>query len=434
MRRFILATLFASVSAAAMAETPASCSMAGLTGWPHPADLEALPRADWPKPKGGEICNDAGTSVRKVGGKAFRFAFATIRMPGATDRIGAFVTISRIDGDGDKPLGRFVLPLALVEGRSGAHGVQVIEEGGTLFARLARTEAELFAISGDRIERQPNAGWYGDLIRSLPASEAIGQILNFDLEAMTAYVAVHGARADDPAKPGSAFTPLRAIAADLEWREGRIAVKASRTIPMAQIPGIDPPEDETEERETIRKRVGLLPSGTELCWLSAYSVDKDPKGLNVRSEASGKSEIIGQLPPPMKDPDVGETLAKEFTIIGYKSGWFLIDTNIDRDEPTAPAQAKPGRKRWFDGRGWISARMAGARTAHSGLGEHKLFAAPHPTAHYTVGRQKDGTPMTGDSDVARIHACSFDWALVDSEGGQRGWRRRLCSNQLTTCP
>ncbi len=75
-----------------------------------------------------------------------------------------------------------------------------------------------------------------------------------------------------------------------------------------------------------------------------------------------------------------------------------------------------------------------ARTAHSGLGEHKLFAAPNQTAHWTVGRQKDGAPMTGDSDIARIHACSFDWALVDSEGGQRGWRRRLCSNQLTTCP
>ncbi len=146
MRRFLLATLFASVSAAALAETPASCSMAGLTGWPHPADLEALPRADWPKPKGGEICSDAGTSVRKIGDKAFRFAFATIRMPGATERIGAFVAISRIDGDADVPLGRFVLPLALVEGRSGAHGVQVIAEGGTVFARLARTETELFAI------------------------------------------------------------------------------------------------------------------------------------------------------------------------------------------------------------------------------------------------------------------------------------------------
>ncbi len=96
-------------------------------GWPHPSDLEALPRADWPKPQGGEVCNDAGTSVRSIGDKAFRFAFATITRPGATERIGAFLTISRIEGDKDVPLGRFVLPLALVEGRSGAHGVQLTE-------------------------------------------------------------------------------------------------------------------------------------------------------------------------------------------------------------------------------------------------------------------------------------------------------------------
>lgn len=431
MRSLFIATLLATVSTGAFAETQNTCSLEGLTGWPHPSDLGSMPFAEWPKPQGGEICKVTGASIHAVGDKTYRFSFATINRSGASEHIGAFLTISRVEQDKETRLGRFVIPLERVDSNS---ALQIREHEGRIFASSSRKEPELFAIGEDSVRRLPNAGWYGQLIRFLPPKDAIGQILAFDLHAMSALVAVHEARADDPARPASAFAPPRAIQVDLEWQAGELAVKAQREISGRQVQGPDVDEDESSQRQAISKRIGALPSGTEMCWLSAYSIDKDPKGLNVRSKPAGNAPILGQLSPPLKDPDIGETLAKEVTIIGYRDGWFLIDTRIDEDDPKGSSSAKSVRKRWFEGRGWVNARMLGARTAHSGLGEHKLFAAPTPNAHWTVGRQKDGDPMNGDSEVARIHACSFDWALVDSEGGQRGWRRRLCSNQLTTCP
>ncbi len=434
MRRLLIATLFATVSGAALAAAPGTCSLEGFTAWPHPADLDTLPRAEWPKPEGGETCATVLSNERLVGDTTLRFSFAFINRGKYDEKVGAFVTISRLEGDKEIGLGRFAVPLDLAFNRPAAPDVQVVTQGSTLFASLSRTDAELFALQGDKAERVPNAGWYGELIRSLQPKDAIGRIVHFDLSAMTAIVAVHGAHADDVAAPGSAFSSLRFLRADLDWREGAIVVKASSPATIKDLPGWEPNDDEEERLKDIRKRVGKLPPGTEMCWLSAYSTDRDPNGLNVRAEPSAKAAVLGQLAPPLKDAEVGETLAKEVSIIGYKNGWFLIDTKIDEEEPTNTQAAKAYRKRWFSGRGWVNARMLGASTAYSGFGEHKLFAAPNPYAHWTVGREKNGDPLTGDSALARIHACSFDWALVESAGGQRGWRRRLCSNQLTTCP
>ena len=190
---------------------------------------------------------------------------------------------------------------------------------------------------------------------------------------------------------------------------GELAVRSSRRISGAEIVGEEPDEADETHRQEIRKRIGALPAGTEMCWLSAYSLDKDPKGLNVRAEPSAKAAILGQLRPPMKDPDIGETLAQELSIIGYRDGWFLIDTRIEAEDAGDTPAARPGRKRWFEGRGWISARMAGARTAYSGLGEHKLFAAPSVHAHWTVGRGKERQP---DDGATALSAASMPARLI----------------------
>ena len=436
MRSLILAALLASASTTALAAPTPDCSMDGFRQWPHPEDLEAQPRADWPTPKGDEVCAVVTSSLRESGGRAWRFTFARIGTRDAAGgfgtQVGAFVAIGRLQGDVEVPLGRFAVPGDLLEGRDGAIDVQVVETDGRVLASLTRASAELFVISGDAAERLPNSGWYGDVLRILPPADTAGRILHFDFAGLSAVVAVHRAGAGDPAKPGSYFEPRRVILASLEWRAGGMAMKEARIAAGADVPASYRGDADDEDMAAIRARVGALPRGTEPCWVSAWSADRDPKGLNVRAEPSAQAKVLGQLAPPMKDPDLGETLAKEVSIIGYRSGWFLIDTRIEADEEKQGVRA--GRKRWFEGRGWISARMVAANTAHSGLGEHKLFAAPTPLAHWTIGRQQDGAPLTGDSALARIHACSWTWALVDAEGGQRGWRRRLCSNQLTTCP
>lgn len=61
-----------------------------------------------------------------------------------------------------------------------------------------------------------------------------------------------------------------------------------------------------------------------------------------------------------------------------------------------------------------------------------LYQAPSIDAAWTPARNEYGSPISGDGAPKRILACSGLWALVESHDGVVGWRRRLCSSQVTS--
>lgn len=168
------------------------------------------------------------------------------------------------------------------------------------------------------------------------------------------------------------------------------------------------------------------------CNLGAWSNDTDPKGLNVRAKPSTDAAILGIVPPPHKFPD--DTYKSEFTIIGFRDGWFLIEKiqppgqdYVDMPYPRAAPQP-------FRGRGWVRATMVGAAYAYNGLPPGRLYSAPNAGAAFRQAKAKDGGDgvAVGDSPKA-ILGCSGDWADVETAAGERGWVKSLCSNQVTNC-
>jgi hypothetical protein len=173
-----------------------------------------------------------------------------------------------------------------------------------------------------------------------------------------------------------------------------------------------------------------LPPGVEACTLGGWSSDRDPKGLNVRAEPTTDAAVLGIVPPPHKFPD--DIYKSEFSVIGYRDGWFLIDKieppGKDYVETPYPRSAPQP----YRGRGWVKATMVGAAYAYSGLPPGRLYNAPRADAAFRRATAKDGGDGGGDSPKALL-ACSGNWGLVETQAGERGWAPALCSNQVTNC-
>ncbi|MFK4565345.1 hypothetical protein ABIF95_007875 [Bradyrhizobium ottawaense] len=124
----------------------------------------------------------------------------------------------------------------------------------------------------------------------------------------------------------------------------------------------------------------------------------------------------------------------EFRIIGFKSGWFLIEDAKPpgkdyEDEKRYPRSApKP-----YAGRGWVASNKVGASYANGYTRAGGLFQAPFVDAKWMPAQRELGGPIDGDGGPKRLFACSGFWGLVESHDGVRGWWRALCSNQVTNC-
>src|SRR5690606_35328977 len=165
------------------------------------------------------------------------------------------------------------------------------------------------------------------------------------------------------------------------------------------------------------------------CSISAWSTDKDLKGLNIRAAPREDSPIIGNIPPPIELD--GDPFAAEVTITGSRDGWFriseayFIDYHQDRDN-----------RNYFEGEGWVFGRHLGLLLNHI-----YLYQTPSPEAP-TVGRLvlEDPESVVAGPDsfaVTRLYACNGDCVEVDAELDDKkfhGWATGTCSNQVTTCP
>lgn len=316
---------------------------------------------------------------------------------------------------------------------------QVVADGGGVVARLSARHPLLLRIGDGRVEPLPAASWREAAMGAVPAGLAAGQTLDVDLAAMTGRIALQPAGAADPARPASAFRPGPVLVASLAWREGRLALVATR-IAAAGEPGAEPVEAAARalaaDREA-RAEAGALPDETEPCMLEAWSSDPDPKGLVVRAGPSVTARALGTVPPPRKAPPEQEAfgpepLRAEFRVVGWRDGWFLVD-RIQAPGEAYGISPPRGAPRPFAGRGFVSGRMVGAAYANAGLPTGRLYDAPQADASWREARDRHGNPLGPDGSPARILACSGAWALVDTDAGQRGWVRTLCANQATNC-
>lgn len=163
------------------------------------------------------------------------------------------------------------------------------------------------------------------------------------------------------------------------------------------------------------------------CTITAWSTDKDPKGLNVRAGPGAGSAIIGTVPPPYKVED--RTFAAEVTITGSRDGWFRIVKATVNDYVTEdPSEIA------FEGEGWVSGGLLGLWVEGP-----QLHSAPSPDAVVTAdfSGKRDGDYGPDYFTVERLHACQGYWVEVEgSYFGERarGWTSDTCSNQVTTCP
>jgi hypothetical protein len=174
------------------------------------------------------------------------------------------------------------------------------------------------------------------------------------------------------------------------------------------------------------------------CNFGAWSVDQDPKGLNVRAEPSAQAHILGTLPPPYRFKAKGNNVPEggwrtEFLVIGFKDGWFLIQGAKPPGQEYEDARLYPkDHPRPYAGRGWVAGNKIGANFANGATRMGGLFQAPDADAQWRRVTDRNGNEIGADASPDRILACSGLWALVE-KNGTRGWWRHLCSNQVTNC-
>lgn len=267
--------------------------------------------------------------------------------------------------------------------------------------------------------------WYTSAQRFLPPGTVAGTTISNDEAGLVGVVAIFPASADDPATPGNAFDRGQMLEVKLQRNGGALEAVAAKLRPRGP--------NETADTEGFEARFKNLPPGTMPCEHGAYSIDRDPKGLNVRAAPSAQAKIVGTLPPPYSFKTKGNNVPEggwltEFTIIGYRDGWFLIEGAKPPGQDYEDEKVYPkNHPRPYSGRGWVARNKVGANFANGGTRIGGLFQAPHADARWTRVEGVDG-----DGSPDRILACSGYWALVE-KSRVRGWWRSLCSNQVTNC-
>lgn len=150
-----------------------------------------------------------------------------------------------------------------------------------------------------------------------------------------------------------------------------------------------------------------LAQAQQSCNITAFVIDKDPKGLNVRSAPGESQKIIGKLPTT--------TIGVIVDITGSKGNWVQI------------SRAESPDKVEFQGTGWVYSQLLGTSTRGYGTQGVSVYKSAN-TQSSVMGRIP---PATG----VKLLGCSQSWALVENEG-LKGWiePEAQCGNPLSTCP
>jgi SH3-like domain-containing protein len=144
-----------------------------------------------------------------------------------------------------------------------------------------------------------------------------------------------------------------------------------------------------------------------LCQLSAYVIDRDPQGLNIRNAPNPNAQIMGNL------PTYDQTMT--VNIIASQGNWVQIN------------QADGDSGEVFQGRGWVYAPLLGTSTRGYARKGVSVYANPNNRSR-AIGRIPDQVGV-------KLLSCDRQWAYVSYEKLQ-GWLAPIdqCPNALTTCP
>ena len=175
-----------------------------------------------------------------------------------------------------------------------------------------------------------------------------------------------------------------------------------------------------------------LPPGVAACDFGALANDHTREGLNIRAEPRADSAILGRL--LVIENLYHEKIAADVHVIGVRNGWFLIEDAAYGDYDL-PKNLPP----LYAGRGWVSGRLLTTQVRM-----HTLKASPDENA-------ADVVEMGDDYGITAILDCKGDWLRIETplstkdytlkpklpsdgpSGTVRGWTRRPCTNQRTTC-
>lgn len=168
------------------------------------------------------------------------------------------------------------------------------------------------------------------------------------------------------------------------------------------------PSPSLQSSTPSNSQVAAVPDSSQRsCQISAFVIDNDPKGLNVRSGPGTSYNIIGNLPTT-------------------KDGVF-VDLAAVQGDWLQLTQAESPEKVEFKGTGWVYAQKLGTSTRGYGTQGVSVYVNAN-TQSAVVGRipQEKGVKLLG---------CDQKWALVEYEG-LKGWiePEAQCPNPLTTCP
>lgn len=141
------------------------------------------------------------------------------------------------------------------------------------------------------------------------------------------------------------------------------------------------------------------------CAISAYVIDQDPKGMNVRASPSSAAPVLKV---------VGGPGAGTVRIRGFQGGWFRV-SRIDAAEEDAIL---------FRGDGWVHGSLLHVDVAAA---DPTLYAGPSRKAR--VLRR-----LASDQQDVTLVSCKGEWAQIRVQG-TLGWLSPAgqCSNPLTTC-
>lgn len=149
------------------------------------------------------------------------------------------------------------------------------------------------------------------------------------------------------------------------------------------------------------------PQTQRSCQISAYVIDQDPDGLNVRAGAGENYNIIGKLPTT--------TLAVFVDINASQGNWMQLN------------RAESPEKVEFLGTGWVYAPLLGTTTRGYGTEGVSVYASAS-TESKEIGK------ISPEKQV-KLLGCDRNWVLVQYQE-LKGWisPESQCPNPLTTCP
>lgn len=432
----LVALGFAGSANMSSAETPPVCTLAGLDLNADATYRAALHPSQRQYPPRSVTCFLKSQARLLVGDLNLQISLSNLS---SGDKDGpwlraSLVTIESRDEKGVHSLGRLVLGPDPLDGSMRFEPQAAMQEGRVLI-RLSPRHHTIYEVNQGKLHALAAFDWTASL-QVFPDAGGGGQPLSIDVEKMEGRLALSRDQSLSDMRPLSTYDRPKVALARLALRDGKLTASATeitirKTDDDAFIDTINEQEDEARAEITDR------PSGVEACLVSGWSNDPDPNGLNVREAPNGSAKILGIVPPPRKMPrnsglDIAGPVKAEFRIIGYRDGWFLIDTIKAPGVPYGEAYPR-SLPQPYKGRGWVAASRVGAAPSNGGLPVGRLYKAPHAEAAYSTIESSDGSLFGADTPLARVLACTGRWGLIETKEGQRGWTRSLCSNQVTNC-